>query len=105
MPQAAHTVRTVIRLHMGKSPGGEKTSIPGKYRNPKPKPGQSSNVKGHDGSLRRAQCPGRSRTRLYSEGLPLMKCEKCELEATVHELRVVNGKRVERHLCEKCARE
>src|ERR1043165_5580736 len=34
-----------------------------------------------------------------------MKCEQCESEATVHELRVVNGKRVERHLCEKCARD
>ncbi len=33
-----------------------------------------------------------------------MKCEQCDSEATVHELRVVNGKRVERHLCEKCAR-
>jgi protein arginine kinase activator len=34
-----------------------------------------------------------------------MKCDQCESEATVHELRVVSGKRVERHLCEKCARE
>jgi protein arginine kinase activator len=33
-----------------------------------------------------------------------MKCEQCDSEATVHELRVVNGKRAERHLCEKCAR-
>lgn len=33
-----------------------------------------------------------------------MKCEQCDSEATVHELRVINGKRVERHLCEKCAR-
>jgi protein arginine kinase activator len=33
-----------------------------------------------------------------------VKCEQCDSEATVHELRVVNGKRAERHLCEKCAR-
>jgi protein arginine kinase activator len=33
-----------------------------------------------------------------------MKCEQCDAEATVHELRVVNGKRAERHLCEKCAK-
>ena len=33
-----------------------------------------------------------------------MKCDQCEQEATVHELRVVSGKKVERHLCEKCAR-
>jgi protein arginine kinase activator len=33
-----------------------------------------------------------------------MKCDQCEQEATVHELRVVNGKKVERHLCQKCAR-
>jgi protein arginine kinase activator len=33
-----------------------------------------------------------------------MKCDQCGQEATVHELRVVNGKKVERHLCEACAR-
>ena len=33
-----------------------------------------------------------------------MKCDQCDQEATVHELRVVSGKKVERHLCEKCAR-
>src|SRR5690348_12595116 len=33
-----------------------------------------------------------------------MKCDQCEQEATVHELRVVAGKKVERHLCERCAR-
>jgi protein arginine kinase activator len=33
-----------------------------------------------------------------------MKCDQCDLEATVHELRVVGGKKVERHLCERCAR-
>src|SRR5690606_37606014 len=36
--------------------------------------------------------------------LPPMKCDQCGQEATVHELRVVNGKKVERHLCEACAR-
>ncbi len=34
-----------------------------------------------------------------------MKCDRCEQEATVHELRVVAGKKVEKHLCETCARE
>jgi protein arginine kinase activator len=34
-----------------------------------------------------------------------MKCERCEREATVHELRVANGKKIERHLCDECARE
>lgn len=33
-----------------------------------------------------------------------MKCDQCDQEATVHELRVVAGKKVERHLCERCAR-
>ncbi len=33
-----------------------------------------------------------------------MKCDQCDQDATVHELRVVSGKKVERHLCEKCAR-
>jgi protein arginine kinase activator len=33
-----------------------------------------------------------------------MRCDQCGQEATVHELRVVNGKKVERHLCETCAR-
>lgn len=34
-----------------------------------------------------------------------MKCDRCDQEATVHELRVVGGKKVEKHLCEKCARD
>lgn len=34
-----------------------------------------------------------------------MKCDQCNSEATVHELRVVSGKRQERHLCESCARQ
>lgn len=34
-----------------------------------------------------------------------MQCEQCDREATVYELRVVNGKKHERHLCEQCARE
>ncbi len=32
-----------------------------------------------------------------------MKCDLCELEATVHEVTVRNGVKVERHLCEACA--
>lgn len=32
-----------------------------------------------------------------------MKCQHCENEATVHEVTVRNGVRVERHLCESCA--
>ena len=35
----------------------------------------------------------------------IVKCDTCDNEATVHELNVVNGKPVERHLCEACARE
>lgn len=34
-----------------------------------------------------------------------MKCELCENEATVRELTRKNGVRLERHLCERCARE
>ncbi|MCC6907015.1 MAG: UvrB/UvrC motif-containing protein [Phycisphaerales bacterium] len=33
-----------------------------------------------------------------------MKCDQCDNEATVHELVVKNGKRLERHLCEGCAK-
>lgn len=33
------------------------------------------------------------------------KCELCGSEATVHETRKVGGKVVQRHLCEKCARQ
>jgi protein arginine kinase activator len=32
-----------------------------------------------------------------------MRCDACENEATVHDIMVVNGVRVERHLCERCA--
>src|SRR2546421_12866816 len=34
-----------------------------------------------------------------------MKCDQCEQEATVHETLRVSGKIVERHLCQRCARE
>jgi protein arginine kinase activator len=34
-----------------------------------------------------------------------MKCDRCENEATVHEVTVRNGVKIERHLCEKCARD
>lgn len=33
-----------------------------------------------------------------------MRCDQCDNEATVHEVTVVSGKRVEKHLCESCAR-
>jgi protein arginine kinase activator len=33
-----------------------------------------------------------------------MRCDQCDNEATVHEVTVVGGKRVEKHLCESCAR-
>ncbi|MFN7020283.1 MAG: UvrB/UvrC motif-containing protein [Phycisphaerales bacterium] len=33
-----------------------------------------------------------------------MKCDRCDNEATVHELIVKGGKRHERHLCESCAK-
>ena len=32
-----------------------------------------------------------------------VKCDQCELEATVHEVTVRNGAKVEKHLCESCA--
>lgn len=34
-----------------------------------------------------------------------MKCDRCEHEATVHEVMIKGGKKQERHLCEKCARQ
>ena len=33
-----------------------------------------------------------------------MKCDRCDNEATVHEVNIRAGKKVERHLCEACAR-
>ncbi|MEK6701712.1 MAG: UvrB/UvrC motif-containing protein [Planctomycetota bacterium] len=32
-----------------------------------------------------------------------MKCDQCDNEATVHEVTVREGEKVERHLCEQCA--
>jgi protein arginine kinase activator len=32
-----------------------------------------------------------------------MKCDTCENEATVHEVMIKGGKKVEKHLCERCA--
>ena len=32
-----------------------------------------------------------------------MNCDRCDNEATVHELTVVNGVPHEKHLCEQCA--
>lgn len=34
-----------------------------------------------------------------------MKCDRCDKIATVHELAQVNGVKIERHLCEQCAKE
>lgn len=34
-----------------------------------------------------------------------MRCERCEREATIHEVIIHQGKKQERHLCESCARE
>lgn len=33
-----------------------------------------------------------------------MKCDACDNEATVHEVTIRNGQKVDRHLCEHCAR-
>lgn len=33
------------------------------------------------------------------------KCDKCDQEATVHEVTIKSGQKVEKHLCESCARE
>lgn len=35
--------------------------------------------------------------------IPAMKCDHCEREATVHEVTVRNGVKIERHMCEQCA--
>lgn len=34
-----------------------------------------------------------------------MRCERCEREATIHEVIIAQGKKQERHLCESCARQ
>ncbi len=34
-----------------------------------------------------------------------MRCERCEREATIHEVIIHQGKKRERHLCETCARQ
>lgn len=34
-----------------------------------------------------------------------MKCDRCDSEAVVHEIVVVNGEKVEKHLCTACAQE
>lgn len=34
-----------------------------------------------------------------------MRCDNCDNEATVHEVTLVGGQKVEKHLCESCARE
>lgn len=31
------------------------------------------------------------------------ECEKCQREATVHLTEIINGQKIERHLCEECA--
>jgi protein-arginine kinase activator protein McsA len=36
---------------------------------------------------------------------PRLKCDKCDREATVHDISVRHGVRVEKHLCEECAKE
>ncbi len=33
------------------------------------------------------------------------KCDRCENEATIHEVVIRNGQKAEKHLCEHCARE
>ncbi|MCC6428938.1 MAG: UvrB/UvrC motif-containing protein [Phycisphaerales bacterium] len=34
-----------------------------------------------------------------------MKCDRCDSEATVQDITIRNGVRIERHLCEQCARQ
>lgn len=34
-----------------------------------------------------------------------MKCDRCDNESTVHEVTIHKGKKIEKHLCEKCAQE
>jgi protein arginine kinase activator len=33
----------------------------------------------------------------------IMKCDKCNKQATVHLTEIKNGKKIEKHLCEQCA--
>lgn len=33
------------------------------------------------------------------------KCDRCETESTVHEVTIRDGKKIEKHLCEQCARQ
>jgi protein arginine kinase activator len=42
--------------------------------------------------------------RLLGERILGMKCDLCEQEATVHEVTIKGGAKVEKHLCERCAR-
>lgn len=39
----------------------------------------------------------------FSPRLRRMKCDQCDLEATVHEVTIRGGVKVERHLCQSCA--
>ncbi len=41
--------------------------------------------------------------RVHSPGMSRVTCQLCDNEATVHEVMVKNGVRMERHLCEACA--
>lgn len=38
-----------------------------------------------------------------SDGLNIMKCDKCNRPATIHLTEIKHGKKLEKHLCEACA--
>jgi len=37
------------------------------------------------------------------KAVAIMKCDKCNKQATVHLTEIKNGKKIEKHLCEQCA--
>lgn len=57
---------------------------------------------GSPGASENATALTRLLARSYSKAP--MKCDRCENEATVHEVTVHKGKKVEKHLCEQCAK-
>jgi protein arginine kinase activator len=46
---------------------------------------------------------GNLRVEFIATLISLMKCDRCENEATVHEVTIVNGVATEKNLCEHCA--
>jgi protein arginine kinase activator len=56
------------------------------------------------GGLRRSALMIRRTGRGIGSIRSSVKCDRCDNEATVHEVRIESGKRREKHLCEQCAK-